>query len=82
MTRKLAQNEFLVFVVSPAIAYFKEMATRNGGNWYRVAADTNFTDLLGMFKQIAKKASQVVSDVYRLGDGSVSSYIQFKSPEN
>lgn len=81
MSRRLSKKEFLVFVVSPAIAYYKEMATRNGGKWYQVAADTDFTDLLEMFKQIAKQVSKVVSDVYRIGDGSVAAYRQLKAPE-
>ena len=68
-------------MVSPAIAYYQEMAHRNGGKWYQVAADTDFTDLLEMFKQIAKQVSKVVSDVYRIGDGSVAAYRRLKAPE-
>lgn len=82
MIKRLSKKEFLVFVVSPAIAYYKEMANRNSGKWYQVAADTDFTDLLEMFKRIAKQVSQVVSDVYRIGDGSVATYRRLKAPEN
>jgi len=78
---KLQKNEFLAFVVSPPLAYFQEMAKRNGGRWYPVSAKTDFTDLLDMFKNIATKVSKVVSDVYELGDGSVSTYLQLKPPD-
>jgi hypothetical protein len=79
--RELKRKEFLTFVVSPPFEYFKEMANQNGGKWYQISADTDFTDLLEMFKNIASKVSQVVSDVYKLGNGSVSSYLQLKPPE-
>ena len=81
MTKRLSVEEFLVFVVTPPIAYYKEMAIKNGGKWYKVAANTDFTDLLEMFKSIAEKVSYIVSDVYNLGDGSVSKYLQLKPPE-
>ena len=79
--RELRRKEFLTFVVSPPYTYFKEMANQNGGKWYQISANTDFTDLLEMFKNIATKVSQVVSDVYRLSTGSVSSYLQLKPPE-
>ncbi len=81
MTKRLAQKEFLAFVVSPPLDYFKEMAKKNGGKWYQVAANTDFTDLLEMFQQIAKKVSQVVSDVYKIGEGSVADYLRLKPPD-
>jgi hypothetical protein len=81
MTNRLAQNEFLVFVVSPPMSYFKEMATKNGGKWYQVSVDTDFTDLIEVFKQIAEKVSQVVSDVYELGEGSVATYLRLQPPK-
>lgn len=78
---RILQEEFLAFVVSPAIAYFKDMARKSGGKWYRVAANTDFTDLLSMFQQIAKKVSKVVSDVHELSDGNVSDYLRLRPPE-
>lgn len=74
VTDQLTRNEILTFVISPSIGYFKEMAKRTGGKWYKVSARTDFRDMLDMFRRVAEQVSQVVSDVYRLGDGSVSGY--------
>ena len=78
---RLVERECLVFVASPPIGYFKQMAQRNGGQWYQVAADTHFNDLLNLFKDLARKVSQVVFDVYQIGDGSVADYLRLKPPE-
>jgi hypothetical protein len=81
MTKRLNRREILVFVVSPPLDYFKDMAKQNGGQWYQVSANTDLTSLLEMFKQMASKVSRVVSDVYRLADGKVGNYLQLKPPE-
>lgn len=81
MVERLTRQEILAFVVSPPLAYFKDMAIKNGGKWYKVAVDTDFTDLMDMFKEVANEVSQVVSDVHRLGNGSVSRYLQLSPPE-
>jgi Mg-chelatase subunit ChlD len=78
---RLVEREFLVFVASPPIGYYKQMAQRNGGKWYQIAANTNFNDLLEMFRDLARKVSQVVLDVYQIGDGSVADYLRLKPPE-
>lgn len=78
---RLSERECLVFVAAPSHAYYKEMAKRNGGKWYPIAANTRFDDLLALFKDLAQKVSQVVSDVYRVGDGSVANYLRLKPPE-
>jgi hypothetical protein len=80
ITRRLVQSEMLTFVVSPAEDYFQEMAQKTGGTWYQVSAGTDFTGLLEMFKKLAVKLSSVVADVYQLGNGSVSKYLQIKAP--
>lgn len=77
----LSLREVLTFVISPPYSYFKEMASRNGGKWYQVAGNTDLDDLLEMFRQTAHQVSQVVSDVYRVGEGSVSSYLRLKPPQ-
>ena len=80
--KRLTQREILVFVVSPPLEYYKNMAKQNGGQWYQVSANTDLTSLLEMFKQMASKVSRVVSDVYRLADGKVGNYLQLKPPED
>lgn len=82
MINRLMQKECLVFVVSPPLSYFKEMAEKNGGQWYQVAKDTDFTDLLEIFKQVAKEVSEVASDVHKLAGGSVAEYLRLRSPGN
>jgi Mg-chelatase subunit ChlD len=78
---RLTERQMLVFVASPPFKYYQRMALRNGGQWYRISAHTNFNDLLKMFRDLAKKVSQVVSDVYQIGDGSVGDYLRLKPPE-
>jgi hypothetical protein len=76
---ELAKREILTFVVSPSETYFQEMARATGGRWYEVSSGPDFTNLLEIFRGVAVKVSQVVSDVYRLGSGSVSKYLQLKA---
>ncbi len=78
---ELAKHEFLTFVISPPLKYYKSMAAQTGGNWYQVSSDTDFTDLLEMFKKIANKVTEVLKDVYRLGDGSVAAYLRLNPPK-
>ncbi len=78
--RRLAKAEFLAFVVSPPEAYYKEMARRTGGSWYQVSANVDFTELLAMFRNVAAKVSEVVSEVFQFGAGSVRNYLQLKAP--
>ncbi|HZQ06404.1 MAG TPA: vWA domain-containing protein [Anaerolineae bacterium] len=77
----LRGGEYLTFVVSPPEKYYKDMASRTGGKWYKVSANTDFTDLLEMFGDIASRVSDTVADVYRLGDGKVSNYLRLNAPE-
>jgi hypothetical protein len=79
--QELGVGEYLTFVVGTRDKYYKEMARATGGKWYQVSARTDFTDLLKMFGDIADKVTDTVADVYRLGDGSVSSYLQLNPPE-
>ncbi len=81
MIGRLCERELLVFVASPPHDYFKQMAQRNGGKWYKISAHTRFNDLLELFRDLARKVSQVVSDVYQVGDGSVANYLRLKPPE-
>jgi Mg-chelatase subunit ChlD len=81
MIGRLAEREFLVFVVSPPLDYFKAMAKRNGGKWYKIAANTDFTDLLQIFRDMASRVSHVVSDVHEYGEGSVAKYLMLNPPD-
>lgn len=78
---QLHEREMLCFVVGTKDKYYKEMAARNGGKWYEISANTDFTDLLEMFGDIASKVSETVADVYRVGDGRVSDYLRLAPPE-
>ncbi|MFW6116757.1 MAG: VWA domain-containing protein [bacterium] len=81
MISRLLGEEALAFVISPPLSYFKKMAVKSGGRWYQVAASTDFTDLLEMFQELARDVSRVVSETYRIGDGSVAKYRRLKPPE-
>lgn len=78
---ELRAREMLTFVVSTPEKYYKEMAIKNGGKWYKISAQTDFTDLLEMFGDIASKVSETVADVYRVGDGRVADYLRLNPPE-
>ena len=78
---KLVERECLVFVAAPPQGYYKKMASFTGGKWYKISAHTNFNDLLALFKDLSRKVSQVVFDVYQVGDGSVANYLKLKPPE-
>jgi Mg-chelatase subunit ChlD len=81
VTGQLQDREILTFVVATPEKYYKEMAARTGGKWYKISARTDFTDLLEMFGDIADKVSETVEDVYRLGDGRVADYLRLNAPE-
>jgi len=76
---RLIRSEILVFVISDPQDCYKMMAKQSGGNWYQIAADTNFSSILDLFHAVSKKVSQVVLDVHQLGHGSVSRYRQLSS---
>lgn len=80
--KDLQYREMLTFVVSTPEKYYKEMAARNGGKWYKISSHTDFTDLLEMFGDIAERVSDTVAEVYRLGDGKVSDYLRLNPPDN
>ena len=76
---RLIRSEILVFVISDPQDCYKRMAKQSGGSWYQIAADTNFSSILDLFRAVSKKVSQVVLDVHQLGHGSVSRYRQLSS---
>ncbi len=78
---QLSAREMLTFVVSTPEKYYKEMAVKNGGKWYKISAHTDFTDLLEIFGDIASKVSETVADVYRVGDGKVADYLRLNPPD-
>ena len=78
---RFAKQEFLVFVVSPLHEYFMDFAHKNGGRWYKISAETDFTNALEIFRQVAKRIVRVASDVHRLAGGSVSTYLQLTAPK-
>jgi Mg-chelatase subunit ChlD len=80
VTAKLREREFLVFVIATNEPYYKEMALKNGGVWKEIGANTDLSEILAIFKEIAKKVSKITQDVYLIGKGSVSRYLQLKPP--
>ena len=81
VTAKLTEREFLVFVIATDELYYKEMARKNGGIWKQIGANTDLSEILAIFKEIAKKVSRIVKNVHVLGKGSVKEYLKLKPPE-
>jgi len=81
VTAKLTEREFLVFVIATDELYYKEMARKNGGIWKQIGASTDLSEILAIFKEIAKKVSRIVKNVHVLGKGSVKEYLKLKPPE-
>lgn len=80
MNQRLKKQEFLTFVVAPPFKYYQDLAKDNGGFWKEVGANTDFSEILDIFRKMAEKVSQVAKDVHLLGGGSVSRYLLLKPP--
>ncbi len=77
---ELVKREYLAFVIAIDQPYYREMAKRNGGIWKEVGPSTSLDEILVLFREIAKKVSQVVNEVHEVAKGSVSRYLQLKPP--
>ncbi len=82
MTAKLKSKEYLVFAVATHHEYYKHMAKQTGGFWRDVTSTRNLKDILDMFRNIAKKATQIAKNVHQVADGSVSKYLQLNPPKD
>lgn len=81
ITNRLAHLEYLVFVIATEHEYYKNMALKNGGVWKRISADSNLSEILEIFREMAKKVSNIAKDVHVLGKGSVKEYLKLKAPD-
>lgn len=81
MTKRLSEREFLAFTITPPFPYYQEMALKNGGIWKEVGLETDLSEILEAFKEIARKVSEVAEEVHLLADGSVKRYLQLKPPK-
>jgi len=82
MIKTLKQREFLVFVVAINTSYYQAMAKENGGIWKEISATTDLSELLQLFRDLAKKVSQVAKAVHQIGKGSVGKYLQLNPPKD
>lgn len=80
MIERLTQREFLVFTVATSDQYYKDMAVKNGGTWKQISANTQLSDILDMFRDIAKRVTQVAKRVL-LSGGSVRQYLALNPPK-
>lgn len=80
--QKLQEREYLVFVVAIDTPYYKSMALKNGGIWKEIGVDTDLSEILEAFKEIAKKVSEIAQEVHLLGDGSVKRYLALTPPKD
>ena len=80
MTKRLKEKEFLVFVVATEDQYYKDMARVTGGIWKEISTTTDLSEILKLFRDLAKKVSKIAKDVHQIGDGSVKKYLALKPP--
>lgn len=80
MTKRLKAKEFLVFVVATEDQYYKDMARETGGIWKLISPTTDLSELLKLFRDLARKVSKIAKDVHHIGDGSVKKYLALKPP--
>jgi Mg-chelatase subunit ChlD len=76
----LGEREFLVFVIAIDEPYYKEMAVKNGGVWKDVTSTRDFSEILDLFRELAKKVSQIVKAVHQIARGSVKEYLKLAPP--
>lgn len=81
MTEILSEKGFLVFVISPPENYYKKMASQNGGVWKEISSSTRLDDILRIFKEIARKVSEIALEVHLLTDGNVKDYLRLRTPQ-
>jgi len=80
--QELQEREYLVFVIAIDEPYYKKMALKNGGVWKGISGHTNLSDILEVFKEMAKKVSEVAEEVQLLADGSVKKYLALKASKD
>ncbi len=76
VTEGLKVSGVLTFVISDPVDYYKSIARTTGGTWFQIGSETDFLSVLDV---MARRVSQVVSDVQRLGGGSVQRYLELAS---
>ena len=80
MIATLKQKEFLVFVVAIPEPYYQNMAKETGGIWKEISTTTDLSEILKLFRDLAKKVSKIAKDVHQIGYGSVKKYLALKPP--
>ena len=65
--QELKEHEYLVFVIAPGLPYYKEMAIKNGGIWKEIDSQTDLSDILELFKEMARKIYEVAQEVHLMG---------------
>lgn len=81
ITNQLSQKEYLAFVIATDEPYYKEMAVKNGGIWKQIGTSTNLSEILALFRELAKKVSQIAKNVHLIGKGSVREYLKLNPPD-
>ena len=78
---RLKQYEILTFVVATDNQYFQEMAFETGGTWKLISEGMDLSEILKLFRGLARKVSLIVNNVQLLGEGSVKKYLQLRPPK-
>jgi hypothetical protein len=67
---------FLCFVVSPALAYFQQLARDCAGTWFEISARTDLSSILRIFDHVARDVASTVHNVERLTGGNAQEYLR------
>lgn len=67
ISKELKKREYLMFVVSPDIEYYKRLATENGGIWKLITTETNLDEFLDIFNRIATHVVKAAESANLLG---------------
>ncbi|MBI2767057.1 MAG: VWA domain-containing protein [Chloroflexi bacterium] len=75
VSKSVRSAEMILFVVSPSLNYYRQLAKDNGGEWFQVSATTNLKAILALFDKLSRSVAIAVEKVHLLGGGSVEAYL-------
>ena len=72
----LASLDAACFTVAPDLRYYRDWATRHGGEWRQVGAAVDTSAIIALFESLLARIAAVADSVHRLGGGSVRAYLE------
>ena len=71
---ELRADEVIVFTLAPDLPYYRNWASRTGGQWFPIAAAVDTSAILSLLRRLAADLARVAHEVHVLAGGSVSAY--------